>query len=223
MSDGVFDVIIYVDISIVDVNDGGPSFINTPYSRTNLLESASIGASVLTVTANDPDSADSDYGKLSYSIISGNDDRKFIINPETGEITVAGVLNADTTNSYLLTVQATEQSGDNSVTATVNITVTNTNDNIPTCTSKMAFSIEIPETSAAGTSLFSLTCTDADGDTLTYTFTGAGSSNFELNGTVLQVSFVLNTHISLSIKCQIRVTSPFEDYFYVCLQVLSFH
>ena len=51
--------------------------------------------------------ADPDDGEIIYSIDSGNGDGKFSIDSSTGQITVAGILDYDTTPSYTLTVQAT--------------------------------------------------------------------------------------------------------------------
>lgn len=177
---------MYIDIAITDVNDGGPSFASTTYTAS-IGESASIGASVTTVTASDPDNDDSTYGSLTYSILSGNTDNKFNINPNTGKISVAGKLNADTTSSYSLIVQAMEDSGDNSASATIDITVTDVNDNTPTCTSDLAFSVTKAEEGTIGDTIFSLVCSDADGDTITYTMSSGDSTYFEMSGADLNV------------------------------------
>ncbi|XP_060602144.1 cadherin-23-like isoform X2 [Ruditapes philippinarum] len=186
VSDGALSTVVYIDIAVTDVNDGGPSFSSATFTES-IAESASVGASVATHAATDPDSSSSTYGRLTYSILSGNTDRKFNINPSTGKISVAGVLNADTTSSYSLVIQAIEESADNSATATVNIMVTGVNDNSPTCTSDLAFSVTKAEEGTIGDTLFSLVCTDADGDSLTYTMTTGDTTYFEMTGADLKL------------------------------------
>ncbi len=61
---------------------------------------------------------------MTYSITLGNDDGKFTMNGSTGEITVAGTLDMETTPTYTLTVQADDGTGAATDTATVEITVT---------------------------------------------------------------------------------------------------
>ena len=60
---------------------------------------------------------------MSYSITADDSDGKFAIDPSTGEITVAGALDYETTESYRLTAQASD-GNDGSATATVEISVT---------------------------------------------------------------------------------------------------
>ena len=177
--------VVDVDISVTDVNDGGPSFSSATFAAS-IAESASVGASVATHVATDPDLSTSIYGRLTYSILSGNTDNKFNINPSTGKISVAGVLNAEASSSYSLVIQAIEESADNSASATVVITVTGVNDNSPTCTSDLAFSVTKAEEGTVGDTLFSFVCTDADGDSLTYTMTTGDSTHFEMVGADLK-------------------------------------
>ena len=186
-NDGHFTATIEVDISINDINEGGPTFTSTIYNQTSLSEASTVGTNVVTVTATDIDSATSPFGKLTYSITNGNDGNKFIMESNTGKITVAGVLNADVKSSYLLTVQAIEDSGVNSATATVNITLADVNDNSPECSTDMAFSNTFAEDTTLPLVLFSFTCSDADGDVLTYTLQG-NAAFFSITGTNVEVS-----------------------------------
>ncbi|XP_053376783.1 cadherin-23-like [Mercenaria mercenaria] len=191
VSDGTLSTLVYVDISVTDINDGGPSFSSTTFTAS-IPESAAVDTSVTTVAATDPDLSTSTYGSLTYSILSGNGDSKFNVNPSTGKISVAGVLNADATSSYSLVIQAIEDSGDNSASATVDITVTDVNDNTPTCTSDLAFSVTKAEEGTIGDTIFSLVCSDADGDTLTYTISSGGSTYFEMSGADLNLKAVVD-------------------------------
>ncbi|WAR26922.1 FAT4-like protein, partial [Mya arenaria] len=181
ISDGDFSTTINVDISVGDVNDGGPSFSTATYT-VNIPEDAAIGASVITVTATDPDGDSSKYGNLKYAITGGNTGNKFLIDSDTGLITKAGVLDAEGTSTYTLTVTATEEIHTNSDTATVTITVDGVDDNDPACTSDMAFSSVMAEEGTIGDVLFSFLCSDADGETVTYTITNGDTTYFEIVG-----------------------------------------
>jgi hypothetical protein len=75
---------VSIDISVTDVNDGGPSFSGT--YTVSLYENTAIGSDIQTVTATDPDNADSPFGNLIYSIISGDIDNKFTIDSSSGQI-----------------------------------------------------------------------------------------------------------------------------------------
>ena len=67
----------------------------------SVMEDAEVGRVVGTVEATDPD-ADT----LTYSITEGNSDGRFSIDGRSGEITVAGSLDMETTPTYTLTVEA---------------------------------------------------------------------------------------------------------------------
>ncbi len=94
-----------------------PAFASSTYSFT-VAENASAFDLVGTVSADDPDG-----GAVTYSIVAGNDEGKFEITLNAGEIVVWGALDYDTTSSYALTVRATDSSGATS-TVVVNISVT---------------------------------------------------------------------------------------------------
>lgn len=178
---------VSIDISVTDVNDGGPSFSGT--YTVSLYENITIGSDIQTVTATDPDNTDSPFGNLIYSIISGDIDNKFTIDSSSGQISVNGELDRETTENYLLVIQAIEQAGTNSASTTVNITVLDVNDNIPSC-STMSFSIEIDESTPTGTNLQSLNCSDNDSatyGTLTYTFLSGDTTVLELSSNILKL------------------------------------
>lgn len=178
---------VSIDISVTDVNDGGPSFSGT--YTVSLHENTAIASDIQTVTATDPDNADSPFGNLIYSIISGDIDNKFTIDSSSGQISVNGELDRETTENYLLIIQAIEQAGTNSASTTVNIIVLDVNDNIPSC-STMSFSIEIDESTPTGTNLQVLSCSDNDSatyGTLTYTFSSGDTTVLELSSNILKL------------------------------------
>ena len=102
-----------------------PEFGNDSYSFS-VAENSGEGASVGVVSATDPDQEDT----VTYSITAGNQDGKFAVNGNTGEITVAGALDYETDSSYTLTVEADDGNGGTD-TATVEINVTDVAEDPP--------------------------------------------------------------------------------------------
>ena len=83
-----------------------PVFDDPSYTF-HIAEDAEIGDPVGTVSATAPDADDT----VTYSITEGNSDGKFAIASSTGEITVGGDLDYETTDSYTLTVEAGDGNG----------------------------------------------------------------------------------------------------------------
>ena len=108
-----------------DACNRDPEFDPASYDF-EVSEDASIGDAVGTVSATDPDEDD----MVSYSITADDSDGKFAIGESTGEITVEGDLNYETTDSYTLTVEAGD-GNDGSATATVEISVTDVAEDAP--------------------------------------------------------------------------------------------
>lgn len=80
------DVIVTVDVT--DLNDNPPLFEQQIY-EAKISEHAAHGHFVMCVKACDADSSDLD--KLEYSILSGNDHKSFVIDSETGIITLSNL------------------------------------------------------------------------------------------------------------------------------------
>ncbi len=93
-----------------------PRFEQSTYSFS-VSEDASVGAAVGAVVASDPDES----GDVVHTITAGNEDGKFAIDEDTGEMTVDGTLDHGTTPAYTLTVEASD--GEDASTARVEIAV----------------------------------------------------------------------------------------------------
>ena len=102
-----------------------PAFGEESYTFS-IAEDAAINDAVGSVSATDADAADS----VTYSISDGNTEGKFAIGSSTGTITVNKALDYETTPSYTLTVQATDNNG-GTATASVTVTVTNVAEGLP--------------------------------------------------------------------------------------------
>ena len=94
-----------------------PVFGQEAYSFT-VSEDAATGAVVGSVAAEGPDGS-----QVAYRITGGNEAGRFSVGA-SGEITVVGSLDYETTSSYTLTVAATEAYGGATATVTVEIAVT---------------------------------------------------------------------------------------------------
>ncbi|XP_076279539.1 cadherin-related tumor suppressor fat [Lasioglossum baleicum] len=122
-----------VTVTVLDENDNSPVFDPTQYSAT-VAENASIGASVLQVSAMDRDEGAN--GRVRYSIAMGDDNRDFTVSEDGGVIRVAKNLNFERKSRYHLTIRGEDcasEVGETSRgdTAQVTITVLDINDNAP--------------------------------------------------------------------------------------------
>ena len=174
-SDGTNSAMQTITVTVTNVNEP-PVIVAQTFSVT---ENAAAGTTVGTVAATDEDAGDD----LTFSITAGNVDNAFVINENTGVITVAGTIDHETTLTYTLTVQVSD--GDLSVTATVTINVTDLNEP-PVITSNATVSI-----AENTTTVLTITATDADAGTiLTYAISGGtDQALFSINGTSGALTF----------------------------------
>ena len=97
-----------------------------------------------------------------YTLIDGNSEKRFHVDPNSGVVELRKYLDRETTGVYSLTVQATDQGSPNmSSIATVNVNVLDINDNAPLC-SNASFVIEVAENFTVNNTVLSLQCSDAD-------------------------------------------------------------
>ena len=120
-----------------------------------------LGTDVVRVLATSKDSGVN--ADITYSIVSGNEGRKFEIHPKTGMVSVAANdLDHELRSAYFLTIQA-QDGGDPPLSnhATVNITVTDINDNSPEF-SQVSYNAMINEAAVEGEDIITVTATDMD-------------------------------------------------------------
>ncbi|XP_075279271.1 cadherin-23 isoform X3 [Opisthocomus hoazin] len=144
-------------ITITDVQDMDPIFINLPYS-TNIYENSPPGTTVRMITA-----IDQDKGRprgIGYTILSGNTNSIFALDYISGALTLNGPLDRENpfyTSGFVLTVKGTELNDDRTpsnatVITTFNILVIDINDNAPEFNSS-EYSVAIPELAQVGFAL----------------------------------------------------------------------
>uniref|UniRef100_A0A8C2BHM0 FAT atypical cadherin 3a n=1 Tax=Cyprinus carpio TaxID=7962 RepID=A0A8C2BHM0_CYPCA len=148
-----------VNINLTDVNDNAPVFSRDAYS-VSISEDANIGDTVVKVTAEDVDSQAN--GDILYSIVSGDRENQFFIEPITGQIKVNKQLDRETMAGYSLSVRALD-SGTPAMSSTVqvNIDISDVNDNPPTFTPANHTAV-IQENKPLGTSVLQLSVIDND-------------------------------------------------------------
>ncbi|XP_026186761.1 protocadherin alpha-7-like [Mastacembelus armatus] len=151
---------IIVDVS--DVNDNPPVFTQDSYT-VQLKENAPIGSIVLQVNATDLDEGSN--GEVVYSFGNDVDARvlaRLDLNPETGVVTVAGVIDFEEAGRYEIDIQASDK-GTATLTTdkTIIINIVDVNDNAPEM-EITSFSRALPEDSKPGTTVALISVKDAD-------------------------------------------------------------
>ncbi len=169
-----------VTVNVTNVNEA-PQF-GSSFNTFFLLENTAIGTDAGNpLTAFDPDAG----ATLTYSITGGNVAGAFAIDPTTGQLTVAGPLDFETTSSYFLTVEVSDGSLSNSV--AVNVLVFDENE-APVIANQTR---SVAENTAIGTPVgAALTSSDVDADqTLTYAITaGNAAGKFAINDSTGQLT-----------------------------------
>lgn len=120
---------VLVTIEIKSVNEFPPKLQHSESIYVKIPEDTAIGAGVADINATDKDFGLD--GILTYSIISGNEDNKFDINPSTGIITVKNELDYETVVRYSFVIQVTDNAPPAqrlSTVAKVTVRLTNVND-----------------------------------------------------------------------------------------------
>ncbi|XP_068723315.1 protocadherin-1-like [Montipora capricornis] len=146
-----------VSITIADTNDNLPTFLDTPYTG-DVLENASLGMTVMRVTATDNDEGDN--AVFSYDLERA--DGKFTVTPE-GYILVSDTIDRETQDAYFFQVVAkeTQTPEEFQAVAPVMINVTDLNDNNPRFT-QAVYTKTVFENRPANTFVLQVFASDPD-------------------------------------------------------------
>ncbi|KAI8521301.1 hypothetical protein Bbelb_010550 [Branchiostoma belcheri] len=168
-----------VAIFIEDRNDNPPVFRPphtplTPYYQLSMLEETGRGISVLTVSAEDPDSP---WAVITYQLV-GNDQDYFAIDNVTGVVTVTGPVDYEMGVRWVnFTVNATDDGNPPLSTSTpVSIQIVDINDNSPVFREDF-YRVSIPEDTSVGDVILNVSASDADSGengNIFYNVTGGG-------------------------------------------------
>ena len=145
-----------VSMTILDVNDNNPQFTQKSY-HIRLNEDATVGTSVMTVSAVDRDI----NSVVTYQISSGNTRNRFSITSQSGGglITLALPLDYKLERQYVLSITASD--GTRFDTAKVFVNVTDTNTHRPVFQSSH-YTVNINEDRPVGTTVVVISATDED-------------------------------------------------------------
>lgn len=115
----LFSFIFQVKVNVLDKNDSPPVFRDTPILFT-VSEDLGPGHSVGTIRATDPDT----IGTLSFSLIGG-DDKRFVLDENSGILKLIDTLDRETTDLYKLAVRVSDgvQNTDTIVSVQVSFTL----------------------------------------------------------------------------------------------------
>lgn len=154
-------------INLLPFNDFAPVLLGNPPYTASIAENPAVGSVVFRVEALDDDQTL--YNEITYSIDSGNEAGRFSIDPTSGEITTAEMIDREEQAEYVLGVVArndlpaddTSGSLPLSSSTTLTITVTDINDNTPSI-SPSEVTVILQVSVSANATVVDLDCTDAD-------------------------------------------------------------
>ncbi|KFW75650.1 Protocadherin-23, partial [Manacus vitellinus] len=147
-----------VKIIILDVNDNSPNF--TSSSLSYVMEDAEVGFLVHHIIAKDPDEGRN--GQVTYYILSGNENKAFVLDKITGLLTTAQLLDREIQERYSLTVMALDDGSPAlSATQVLTIIVLDVNDEIPIFT-KQLYETAVHENQDPGEFVIKVEAVDRD-------------------------------------------------------------
>ncbi|XP_072580991.1 protocadherin-23 [Vulpes vulpes] len=115
-------------VMILDVNDHSPTFMSFPIAHVK--ENATVGSLVHHITAQDPDEGRN--GRITYSILSGNENMAFMLDESSGLLTTTCPLDYEVKAQHILTLLALDDGIPAlSSSQTLTITVLDINDEAP--------------------------------------------------------------------------------------------
>ncbi|RVE67603.1 hypothetical protein OJAV_G00104590 [Oryzias javanicus] len=148
-----------VQVYIQDINDNPPKFTKDIY-QASISESAPNMTQLLRVSASDVD--ESKNGVVHYHIAEGNEEAQFTIDSSSGQVTLVGRLDYESSSSYLLKIIA-DDAGEVPLSSScmLSISILDENDNSPSFP-KSSLSVDVLENMRIGDLVVSVTATDAD-------------------------------------------------------------
>ncbi|XP_058922061.1 protocadherin-23 [Kogia breviceps] len=119
---------LMVKVVILDINDHSPTFTSFPIALVK--EDAAVGSLVHHITAQDPDAGRN--GRVTFSILSGNENMAFMLDESSGLLTTTSPLDYEFKSQYILTLLALDGGTPAlSSSQTLTITVLDVNDEAP--------------------------------------------------------------------------------------------
>ncbi|NWI09184.1 PCD23 protein, partial [Crypturellus soui] len=191
-------------IVILDVNDNSPVFTSSPLSY--VMENVEVGFLVHHIVAKDPDEGKN--GQVTYHILSGNENKTFVLDKVTGLLSTSLPLDRETQERYSLTIMALDD-GIPALSATqiLTVVVLDVNDERPIFL-KQFYETAVRENQDPGEFVVMVEAVDRDSglnSLLQYEILpGSGYGNFRMNSDtgkiVTTISLDRETEEAFSIK-----------------------
>ncbi|KAI1888234.1 hypothetical protein AGOR_G00182930 [Albula goreensis] len=164
-----------VQVYVRDINDNSPRFAKDIY-QASVSESAQNATQLLRVSASDVDEGAN--GMVRYRIMEGNEEGRFSIDSGSGQVTLVGGLDYESTASYSLKIIAIDSGVvPLSSSCMLSVSVLDENDNSPSFP-KAALTVDVLENMRIGELVASVTATDSDsGDNAEITYSITASNN----------------------------------------------
>ncbi|XP_058129586.1 cadherin-23 [Anopheles ziemanni] len=170
---------VEVFVQVLDENDNNPYFVDG-ISDFYVAENASIGTEIAVILAKDLDSGD--FGRITYILDRISSKEKFNIDPEKGVLRVAGPLDREDTDEYMMAVEAWDNypygylNGESrNAFKHILVHVTDVNDNVPVLQKPTGCSM-VTEYHNINEPIVKLRATDADDPV-----DGNGQVSFDIN------------------------------------------
>ncbi|XP_067889067.1 protocadherin-16-like [Heterodontus francisci] len=149
---------VTVRVFVTDENDNSPHFLSPPV--LNVMEDQPVGTIVSYVVAQDADLGEN--GRVSYRIKSGLGGSKFLLNPNTGALSIVKRLDCEEQSWFNLTVEASDHGTfQHSAIQLLHIQVIDVNDDVPRF-DETAYEASVMENQSAGMLVIQLHATDRD-------------------------------------------------------------
>ncbi|CAN8208759.1 unnamed protein product [Coccothraustes coccothraustes] len=170
-----------VKIVILDMNDNSPSFVSLPLSY--VMEDVEVGFLVHHIVAKDPDEGRN--GQVTYHILSGNENKAFVLDKITGLLTTAQFLDREVQERYSLTIMALDDGSPAlSATQVLTIIVLDVNDETPQFL-KQLYETAVHENQDPGEFVIRVEAVDRDAGLNSWLqyeiLPGAGYEKFKMN------------------------------------------
>ncbi|NWS59766.1 PCD23 protein, partial [Chunga burmeisteri] len=168
-------------IVILDINDNSPNFMSSPLSY--VMEDVEVGFLVHSIIAKDRDEGRN--GQVTYHILSGNENKAFVLDKITGLLTTAQLLDREIQERYSLTVMAIDDGSPAlSATQVLTVIVLDVNDETPVFL-KQLYETTVHENQDPGEFVIKVEAVDRDAglnSLLQYEILpGIGYEKFEMN------------------------------------------
>ncbi len=176
VADAANTEVIIVTVKVTDVDENRAPVFSDDSTTLSVAENTRASTNIgNAITATDPDG-----DNLTYTL-SGDDANSFSIVSTSGQLKTKSSLDYEDTNSYSVTVTASDGDLEDSINVTINVTDDTTENNPPVFSDGETTTRSIAENSDLGTSIGTpIVATDTDNDTLSYTISGTNAASFSL-------------------------------------------